>query len=180
MDDKKTWYPKLHDWSTLNVEAYKVIFNQSKERFEAHASTSEDITKKAQWIGISLFAFIGAFVSLKPNFTINTGLAVVLLLLLLCSLTFILFMLLPKEISLRGSPPKEMLPEEHYFDDDSCTVQQQEQRIYYSEIIRYQIKIDQIKNVIWWRALYFKIAFISAFLLLVLICLNTAISVARP
>jgi hypothetical protein len=70
MSDEKHWIPNLEDWSKVNIEAYKVMFQQAKDRFEAHASTSEDFAKKAQWIAFDLFTFLGAFITFNPGLKI--------------------------------------------------------------------------------------------------------------
>jgi hypothetical protein len=70
MSDEKHWIPNLEDWSKVNIEAYKVMFQQAKDRFEAHASTSEDFAKKAQWIAFGLFTFLGAFITFNPGLKI--------------------------------------------------------------------------------------------------------------
>lgn len=126
MVDKEIWIATFEDWSKVNVEAYKVMFQQAKDRFEAHASTSEEFAKKAQWIAFGLFTFLGAFITFNPKWEIPVIWAIVLGILLLTSITFISIILSPKDIALRGSPPAEMLPND--FDSGDCSVEEQEQK----------------------------------------------------
>jgi hypothetical protein len=168
MSKQVDWAPKLKDWSKLNTEAYKVIYEQSKERFEAHACTSEEISKRAQTLAFGLFAFLGAFISLKPQLKIPIQWAVLMSILLLTSLVFIAILLSPKEMMLRGSPPKEMLFDG--FDEGDWSTEEQLNLVYYNEIRRYQHKINQIKTSISCRLTYYKLAFGSVFLILLILC----------
>ncbi|MGZ3918366.1 MAG: hypothetical protein ACXVED_18070 [Bacteroidia bacterium] len=172
------WEPEIKDWGKLNVKALIVIFNQARERFEAHASTSEEITKKTQALAFAIFAFLGAFVSFKSPMIISTELAFVLCVLLLGALVFITFLLSPRaDTILRGSPPKEIFTDD--FDSEKWTIEEQENLIYYREIIRYQEKINKMKGSISTRSLFFKIALGCSLLILILLSTKILISVSH-
>jgi len=45
MSEEKIWIPDLKDWSKVNVEAYKVMFQQAKDRFEAHVNGTNQLLR---------------------------------------------------------------------------------------------------------------------------------------
>lgn len=172
------WEPEINDWGKVNIKALVVIFNQSKERFEAHASTSEEITKKSQTLVFAIFAFLAAIVSFNKPLGVSAGLAFFLSCLLLTSIILIVIILSPrKDTMLRGSQPKEILTDD--FDCNKWTVDEQENLIYYREILRFQEKIEKMKGSISTRSLLLKIAFGCALLALLILSSMVLTSVSH-
>jgi len=141
-----TWDPDIIDFKKISETAYSIIFNQSKDRFDSLCETSYTITKNGKNIlafyltGISTFysyVFTKRIITEMPIFS-----AIILVVVLVLSVAIIakLITLIKSRQSIqKGSTPIEMLAKEVFSEDGYETI-----CLYYSEIVRYQTKIDFI------------------------------------
>ncbi len=147
-----SWNSDLDDYNQLSLEAYKLIFEQAKERFGQSIAESETITKRS-YILLSLYvatlsALVGFYFTKPEAEAVSKGVLIIVLSSLAICLSIYSFIMLfqliaPRAVVLPGSPPAEILYKEAFQNDDSTAT---ENIVYYNEICRYQSRIEYMKE----------------------------------
>lgn len=114
--DNESWKPNFK-WYKVNPEAYKLILDEAKERYEDIMSESESITNKSIKMVIALAAFIGFTLDFAIKNSFKEIIPVYILLLIIFLDVWLLYkLILPKQIRGRGVPPILSIDED--IDDD--------------------------------------------------------------
>lgn len=169
------WEPEFR-WYEINADAYKLILDQGKERFEDIMSESESITNKSIRMLIALAAFSGFLIDffLKEPISLRLYLGAAVIFSAVIGDVFILYILIsPKQIKNRGLAPKLTIDKDI---DDTENKAFQVELTYYRSIVLTQQNIDDMINKNEKRAKLYKIALVL--FLLIFIGASLAISQA--
>lgn len=103
--NQSSWKPGIV-WHKVSIEAYQVIYEQAKERYEDIMSESESITNKSIKMILALTAFTGFILDfiIRNQFQVNV-LVYCLAPIILCDVWLLYRLILPKHITNRGLPP---------------------------------------------------------------------------
>jgi len=155
--------PPIEKWYNVKLEAYTVIYQQAKERFEDILSESESITNKSIKMIAALAAFLGFIIGFAKQNGLVAGYHVVFFILALADAMMLFILIAPKEVKHRGLPPDRSIPKNLDAEDDKDF---QAELVYYQSIVLLQDNIDFMINKNNYRAALYKWALLL-FLMLV-------------
>jgi hypothetical protein len=161
-----SWDDIVKDWEKIPIEAYELLFNQAKDRFDDVSSESVSITEKS--INLTKLAVLAISGFVGYNFKINPGAGwiVFLTFIFLIDMFLLVKLMFPKGVIFKGSPPKEMFRD--YLDNPNYTQDEKVLIVYYHELRRYQESIDKMNRKNEQRQWYYGSALIFTALLTIL------------
>ena len=105
------WVPPIDKYYNIENDAYKLVFDQAKDRFEDIMKESESITDKS----LKMLAWLGALAGFCVGVLFQQKASNPALLLALpffaAEVVFLLILISPKEIRNRGLSPKAGIPD---------------------------------------------------------------------
>ncbi len=173
------WEPNIK-WYKITPEAYRLIYDEAKERYEDIMSESESITNKSIRMLIALAAFIGFTLdfAIKQNFKEIVPIYF-LLAIILVDVWLLYKLIAPKHVKGRGVPPDLSINKVIDYDENKDN---QVQLTYYTLIVTLQRNIYYMIDRNNERAKYYKkalmlflITFIGSSVMIVQL-LRTALS----
>lgn len=140
MNTPKKWIDITKNWESIPLEGYKFLFSQTKDRYDDVMSESISITEKATFLFKIITTFLISLVA--ANIKFNNSINDIVMPLCLVALIMVVFayLMLPKKVIFKGSPPKELFRD--YIDNKSYNDNDRVNIIYYHELLRYQQRID--------------------------------------
>lgn len=126
-------------WSEINVEAYKIIYTEGKERLKDAINDSENITNKAIKLLSALLSLFGIAVGFIIQQKINVGFNIIFLVPMLLSILILIWILFPKQAKEYGIQPNILIPKNFDSKEDK---EYQSELLYYSAIRIIQERID--------------------------------------
>lgn len=152
-----SWLPPIKNWYKVSKEAYSLIYQQAKERFEDVMSESESITNKSIKMIFGLAAFLGGIIGFYKGNDLATRYMGVFFIFILIEAILLFILIVPKDVRWRGLSPKKSIPENLDSEDDR---EHQTELVYYYSISILQDNIDFMIEKNTKRALIYKIALI--------------------
>lgn len=142
------WKSDVIEWDKIPLDAYRFIFEQTKDRYTELIAESETITNKTFSILLVYIAGVSAALGFLLSKDANVSIVVKGILILSIGLTipalYLCFKLVePRTTYYKGNTPKQLFREDAfkgYTPDESVT------GLYYNELIVYQKRIDFIEN----------------------------------
>jgi hypothetical protein len=151
-DSLSIWRPPIASVEKVDKEAYKIIFDEAKERFEECASESEAITERSIKMLFGVAA-VGAFCInrflVKPPTMTNI---VLLSVSMVVESVMLIILIGPRKVYYRGQEPKIAFPKEL---DIEARIEQV--GVVYYELLRtYQVSIDNFYLILKGRGRLYK------------------------
>lgn len=130
-------------WSEISVEAYKIIYNEGKERLKDAINDSENITNKAIKLLSAILSLFGIAVGFIIQQNLKVGYNSIFLMPLLVSVVILIFILFPKRVKEYGIQPNTLIPKNFDSEDDK---EHQLELLYYTAINIIQERIDYMRR----------------------------------
>lgn len=166
-NNKVSFY--INKWYNVEIEAYKFIHEQAKERLEDLLLESESITNKSFYIVGALATFTGFLLGLFANDAQMIGelLIFILVVLIIGDAIMLYLLIIPKNIKFRGIPPEQAITQEFDHPEDMGF---QVQKAYYTSISILQSSIDHMRKKNASRITLYRWALIVFLILIIFSC----------
>jgi hypothetical protein len=151
MNEPLLWKSDVTAWETISVDTYKFVIDQAKEQLNEIIEESQTITTRSMSILLSyvvaLSGLLGYAFSEKSKIAHGNGwlicFSVCVAILSIYSFTLLFQLIYPKDVFLKGSPPREIFYKEVF---TGLIAEESYKNLLFSEVERIQDKIERMET----------------------------------